>query len=439
MKRAVKESGAWDADASGRLIITNITGAFDATHALQVSASTKATATSLATAITIAKNGDYRFTVTNFSGSTDNRRIYGVDGKNRAFEFDGTTYVPIVSGLDTDTPEEITAHKLYLWLGKKSSSVISDAGNPYEFSTEIAGGDNITGYAQLSGEALAVLARNSSSQIVGTTVSNFVKNNISTEVGCISNTVQQLGYAFCLDDRGVIAIAPTEKYGNFEQNTLSRKVQPLINTIRPLVTTSVTYKNKNQYRLYGSDGSGVCMTVLNEGVAFMPFTYPDNIVCAVSGEDSSGNEIIYLGSDDGQVFQAEKGSSFDGEDIEAFLALAFNHSQSPSYIKSYLTASIEMKATRYSSISYYPVFSDGDPDIPEHTVKVIESSGGGSFWDIAYWDTFFYDGVSSSRPTINLYGDGINMSLTIYSKSSIDLGHTINGMIFQYIIRRLTR
>ena len=439
VQRVVLESGAWGTTAAGRLILSAITGTFDATNDIQVAAATKATSTSLATAITIAKDGEYRFKVTNFSGATDNRRIYGCDGVNKGFEFDGTTYVPINSGFDTDTPEEIIEHKRYLIFSYKSSHVYSDAGDPYQFSTEIAEGDNITGFAKLPGEALAVTSRNSMAQIEGTGVSNFVNNNLSADVGAISNTIQQLGPAYCLDDRGIITVNQSDKFGNFELNTLSRKVQASIDAIRPLVTCSTIYKRKNQYRLYGSTGTGICMTILDKGVAFATFEYPDYITCAVSGEDSNGNEIIFLGSDDGCVFQAEKGSSFDGEDIEAYLGFPFNHSGSPQYIKSYLTATVEMVAQGYSDISYYPVFSYGDTEIPEHSSINVLTEGGGGFWDTSFWGSFFYDGEAAAKPVIPITGDGTNMSLTIYNNNQIDIGHKIDGLSFQYILRRRVR
>ena len=126
------EDAGWAAGTvSGRLILGTITGTFDATNAIQVSGATKATSTSLATAITISPGGRYEFDVYNFTGSTATRRIYGADGVNRGFEFDGTVYVPINTGMATDTPEYVKGYKNQLFFSFNASSQNSSVGAPY--------------------------------------------------------------------------------------------------------------------------------------------------------------------------------------------------------------------------------------------------------------------------------------------------------------------
>jgi hypothetical protein len=150
VERQVLESGAYlGGTAAGRLIISSISGTFNATNALQIGGVTKATASSLATAITIAPNGRYEMVVYNFYGSSNTLRIYGCDGVNKAFEFDGSVYVPIRTGMATDTPKHIAAHKRMLFLSFKGSLQNSGVGVPYEWTaitgaSEIAVGDDIT-------------------------------------------------------------------------------------------------------------------------------------------------------------------------------------------------------------------------------------------------------------------------------------------------------
>ncbi|NCC53499.1 MAG: hypothetical protein EOM20_20130, partial [Spartobacteria bacterium] len=156
VERVVLESGAWGTDAAGRLIISGITGTFDATHALQVSAATQCTSASLATQITILSGGRYDIVPYNFYASTDTKRLYGCDGKNRGFEFDGDVYVPISTGMPTDTPEKVYAYKYQLFFSFRGSVQNSGPGTPYEWtavtgSLEIGLGDDVTGFGQLSG------------------------------------------------------------------------------------------------------------------------------------------------------------------------------------------------------------------------------------------------------------------------------------------------
>lgn len=447
VKRAVLESGTWEGSGIGRLILDEITGTFDATNDL-IHGMVKATATSLATQITILPGGRYETIQYNFYGSTDTKRMYGSDGVNRGFELGGDIYVPLSTGMTNDTPEYVFAHKKQLFLSFKGSSQNSGVGTPYSWTpitgaSEIGLGDDITGYSSLPGQALAICARNQSDQLIGSSISDFVLDSISDEVGCIPRTIQRLGHTYCLDDRGIIRIIPTDSYGNFQQNTISRQIQSLIDTIRKVVVASVTYKSKNQYRLYGSDGTGVCMTITRtekgDAFSFTKFQYPINISCIVSGEDESGKDVIFFGATNGKVYQADKGSSFDGEEIEAFLRLSFNNSKSLATLKTYRKGTIEMTTAGYSVIRVYPDFSYGDPSIRQHVMETVEIQGLGGYWDLDNWDEIFYDASAVSSPSFPINGDGVNLGLVVYSKSAIDLGHKLAGIIIQYIPRRLVR
>jgi len=448
VKRVVLESGTWAAGtAAGRLIITTITGTFDATNALQVAAATKATASSLATAITITKGGRYETIAYNFTGSTATRRIYGCDGVNHGFEFDGTTYVPIHTGMAVDTPQYVSAFKYQLVFSYHGSSQNSSPGEPFVWSVvsgagEIAVGDDISGYS-VEAETLLIMSRNSANQLIGENSDTFALDPLDAEIGAIPRTIQSIGRTYCLDDRGIIQITRAQEFGNFNLGTVSGKVQKVIDALRAVVVASSVYRAKDQYRLCGTDGTGLCMTIgIGERgfeYSFTEFLYPDNVACSVSGEDSTGKDVVFFGSDAGMVYQADKGSSFDGEDIEAYLWLPFNHSKSPEVLKSYRKATIEMTATGYAALRFGVEFSYGDTDMQSHRTEMKAIAGTGGYWDLADWDEFYYDTKVVSNPSISIAGDGTNISQIIYSKSDIDLGHKLDGVIIQYTPRRLVR
>jgi hypothetical protein len=57
-------------------------------------------------AITIPNTGGrFDFINARFSEVGNELRMYGCDGVNRAFEFDGTTFAPITSAFTTDAPQ----------------------------------------------------------------------------------------------------------------------------------------------------------------------------------------------------------------------------------------------------------------------------------------------------------------------------------------------
>ena len=455
VKRVVLESGAWaDNDAAGRLILGSITGTFDNSHDIQVGGVTKATSNSAAVAITISPDGRYEIIEHNFYATSSTMRLYGCDGENRGFEFDGTVYVPISTGMTVDKPEHVMAdnkQKKLFFSFDGGSSQNSGAGLPYEWTpvtgaSEIGLGEDISGYLMQTGDVLAIFTRNMTFQLQGTAIGDL--STLSPDTGAIPWTVQNfVGSSYCLDDKGIIDIRRSQVYGNFEQSAVSQKIREAINDMREVVVASAVYRSHNQYRIYGSDGTGICMTFkeTHKGHAFefAQFEYPDHVACTVTGEDSNGKEVVFFGDDVGNVYQADKGSSFNGADIEAYLALAFNSSKSPGTLKTYRKVTIDMTSSAYSVIQFHPDFSYGDPEISQPLASEMTTEeaiqGRGGYWDGSYWDTFFYDATLVSNPSFPIEGDGVNIGLAVYSCSQTDLGHKLDGAILHYTPRRRMR
>jgi hypothetical protein len=443
--RVVLESGTWAAGtAAGRLIFASQTGNFVAEN-LNIGASLNvATVAANSSAITLSPLGTYKCVTHNFTGSTDTSRMYGVNGVDRAFEFDGTVFVPLNSGMVVDKPTNIAAYKKQLFLSFFGSTQNSGITSPYVWSavtgaSEIGIGDTITGYAP-SARALQIFSRNKASQLTGSSVSDFVLDTLSETAGAISNTIQILGATYGLDDQGIRQVSASQNFGNFDESTVSEKIQRLIDTMRTKVVASAVYRARGQYRLYGNDGSGIIMTVKNDRVVgFTEFQYPVNVTCAWSGEDSTGKDVVFFGADNGYVYQADKGSSFDGEEIEAYLRLPFNNTSSPRTIKRYRKALLEMSSVGYTAIRFQPEFDYGDAYFAPHMLQTATGQGTGGYWDVSTWGQFYWDARTVNQPEFDITGSGQNMALIFYSKTDIDLGHKLDGMIVQYTPRRLAR
>jgi hypothetical protein len=444
VKRVVLEAGEWGTDAAGRLILDNIVGTFDNTNDLQVSGTTQATSTSTVSAITLTTGGRYETIEHNFY-ATGSKRMYGCDGVNYGFEFDGDVYVPIHTGMPTDAPTHVIAHKSMLFfLFDGGSQMNSGIGTPYEY-TAISGaldlglGDTGTGFGHLQGNALGIFSRNQSKQLLGNNNTDFVLDNISSDAGCLPWTIQNMGNLFGLDDRGIVVISQTQKYGNFELSALSRPIQKEITRFKKHVIASCVYRDRNQYRLYGDDGSGIIMTVRQKGIDFSVFEYPVTVSAICSGEDTDGDSVVYFADTDGWVYQADKGSSFDGEEIEAFLILPFNHVGSPTVRKAWRKMFFDIAPDLYTSIKVSADFSYADSGIPETVIEDVQINGLGGYWDVDNFGEFFYDAPIVNSEGVRVSGVGTNISAIVYSKSDIDLGHDINGVILHYTLRRLKR
>jgi hypothetical protein len=447
VKRVVLETGTLQSAVNtGRLILSTLVGGNFSAAAATTNGGGTLTIAAVQTAITLLPGGRYECINTNFAGSTATQRMYGVDGVNRAFEFDGTALVPIRTGMAVDAPKFILEHKKKLFLAFKGSVQYSGDGLPYQYTllvgaNELGMGEDITGMAVQTGDTLAIFTRNSSHQLNGVTNISFSLLPISKEVGAIPYTVQVVGKTYALDDRGIIVTDRVQAYGNFSQATISAEVQPIIEALRAKVAGSVVYRSRSQMRVYGTDGSGIIMAFDKDGglIGTTQLQYQVNPVCFASTEDAAGKDVVFFGGDNGMVYQADKGSSFDGAAIEAYLRMPFNNISSPRVNKGFKLAIMEMSAASYAAIRFQPEFSYGDPNVGTHRLQTGEVVGGGGYWDVSLWDNFFYDAALVSQPRFKIDGSGLNMALLFYSSSNYDLGHVLQGMLIHFFKKRLKR
>lgn len=412
------------------------------------------------TAVTTAAltpGGRYEFVNHNFSGAATGLKMYGVDGVNKAFQFDGTTFTQITSTASPDTPSHLAAHQNRLFLSVLGSLFVSSPGDPITgwagvgtTPAEIGTGDTITALLTMPGDsttgALAVYGRNRTSILYGTSTSTWAMKVISPDAGAIANTTQYVSLGLGLDDRGVTSLAATQNFGNFAASSISAAVRPFIEARQGLVTGSSVLRSQNQYRLYFSDGYGLVFRVENGQVlGIMPIFYPDAVACAFSGEDTSGAEIVFFGSTDGFVYQAEIGTSFDGTDIEAWVRLGFNAERSPTTRKRWRRAVLEMQVPVYAQLYMTYELDYGDYSIPiaatalEDFAQTTDTPGGGGFWDAFTWDSFTWDSPLITPPRYDLNGTSQNISVLFFTKDALSEPFTIQSLILHYSPRRLQR
>ena len=447
---------------TGRFIVTSVTGTWtsNAADTIRVGiidiAIVDNPSGNPVTQISILQGGNYQFVQHNFLANSDSKKLYGCDALNRAFEFDGDVYIPIRTQITIDAPTTIAAVNGQLALSYFGAVVFSAVGNPHDFRTTSLGfadihefGDTVTGMSAIVGGVLAVACRDSFWQVsVDSQTSLYKAELISPDIGAIHYGLMNLGSLYSFDDKGIVRIVPSYVFGGFEHDTISRAIQPVIDRFREKIVATAVYKSKNQVRFYANDGTGIIMT-LTSGVTqtgtttmgheFSEFTYPVNISYAWSGEDASGRDIVLLGDEDGYVYVANTGSSFDGEPIQAYIRTAFNNVKSPSAIKRFRKLEVELSSVGYSEIRFNPDFSYADPSVATHLMNYQEVQGAGGYWDEATWNTFYYDGKIVSQPEIRIQGSGTNIGLVVFSNTAIDLGHNLSGVVLHYTPRKLNR
>jgi hypothetical protein len=449
VKRAMLRAGSWTAAGVGTLVITVTGGTFQNAEALKVGGVSMATSSSLATAIVRQPGGRLESVTANFTGSTATKRTYGADGANYAFEFDGTIYCPIRTGMAVDTPSHIAEFRNYLFLSFLGSVQFSSIGQPYTWSVilgagEISTGSAVTGFALMAGTqagaAMGIFTDGRQFTLYGTSASNFVMVPSNYDLGFQSRTIQLVSNnVYGLTARGLQSLLTTLNYGDFEFASLSFLVQPLINAKVGTATASVSLKTKNQYRIYFADGTALALGLTGEKVAgIMPLNYGKTVRCMCNSTLTTGQEVTYFGSDDGYVYQDNIGTSFDGSTIEAWLRPAFNNLKSPRVRKQFRRAIFEVQCEGFSkvNISYDLGYANPLSETPA-AQSDQQLQGVGGYWDQLTWDQFTWDSPIVANADISLDGTENNIAFLFYSNRAQDDSHVCQGVNLLYTPRRL--
>ena len=445
VQRVALRSGAWSGTAAGILVLTNIVGTFQNGENIRVGATVIAVAVGSQVAQTLQPGGRYEFYDANFGGATGKERIYGCDGVNTAFEFDGAVFVPIPTGMAVDQPTHVIVHKKHLFLSFGASVQHSALGNPFAWTAVLGAAelvvlDTVTNFRAMSGAentgALAIFSRNTSSLLYGTSSADWNLVNYQDSTGALPRSAQSVVSTYVLDDRGVMGIANTLSFGNFDSASLTQNIQPWLEQRQAGLQCSTVNRRKSQYRMYFDDGSALYMTLNNKKlVGAMPMMFGDIMFCA-SESEVGGVQVIYCGGSSGFVYKMDVGTSFDGAMISATLPLVFNSVRSPRTLKRYRKAAFEMAGTGYAEFSVTHLLGYASDLIAQPAARGYDVPFRQTFWDSFVWDAFTWDGVNLAPAEIELGGSAENISIQIASEGDFYEPFTINTIIMHYTPRR---
>jgi hypothetical protein len=447
IKRVMWQSGAWAGSAVGRFVVTTPAGGNFAAGAATTSSGATLTLAGAQAPITMAAGGRFEFEKCNFSGQLITRRIYGCDGVNPCFEFDGDTLAPIATGLSPDRPSHIRFHKNFLFVAQDASLLYCAAGNPFKWGAvdgagEIATGDTVTGMITLPGSqttaTLGVYLRGNTAFLYGTDPTTFNFVTFNSGIGAVAHSLQNLFDTFFLDDLGVVTLKTTLNWGNFLPTTLSKNILPFIARQRGNLVASSVNRAKSQYRLFFADGYALFCTILNQqylgsGLAL----YPDAMACVDTTKLVTDTEATYAGSAAGYVYQLDVGTSFDGAVIPAYIVTAWDPVRSPRILKRFRAASIEVQGASYAEIQYgYQLGYNSDQIAQLLPVGVVLSLGAVPHWESFQWDNFVWDGGGLVPTDVDETGTAENIRVTITSGTNFIGAYTVNSVTHHYSMRR---
>lgn len=445
IKAIVIESGTQLATtAAGRLIITAPAGGNFAAGAATSTGGGALTLSGVQTAITLSAGGRYEFD--NYAFSTT-KKMYGCNGTDREFEFDGTTFVPL-NHTGTTKASFIIGHSNHLIMATGTSLTVSAIGNPYNYevangASEISVGDTATSMLRQPGTSttasLVIYTRNDSNILYGTSSADFQLVTYQQNVGAYPYTGQNIGTAYSLDERGIIKIGATQQYGNFAHAAISRIYTPWLNEHRPAAVASSVWRSSNQYRLFFSDGWALYVTMNGqETQGALPVLMPNPVACICNADDPTRGEVGFFGSTDGYVYEMEKGTSFDGADLGAYIRFPYYAAKSPRTLKTWKRGRFDIDFDGYAALSVQPSLSYGSSDPIQPSSGQVSSSAAVSLWDNGNWDNGNWDGRQTPID-FELTGTGETVSMSIYASSAFIEQFTVQGFLLHYINRRSMR
>lgn len=448
--RALLRVGTWSANGAGTVVFDTVSGVFQDGEQLEISSVSVAESDGADTAIELPPGGKYDFDNYNFTGSTATYRMYMANGVGTMHEFDGTRLVPIHTGAPDDKPAYVKGYKSHLACILDSSVMVSSIGDPYQWdvssgAAEIALGETGTGLLVQVGDSqnnsLIVSTSSKIYVLYGDSQLNFSLVLHSPEVGAQPWSLQNLGEAFFVEPRGITRLRASDTFGGFDVSLLTRKIQPTLDGLRGTQLCSYVVRDSNQYRVCFSSGVSIAMQLPQKGLPpvtrlVTPAVF--NTVC--SSVFDNGEERIFAGGMDGFVYELERGTSFDGQSIDAGIFTTFNTSRSPRDRKRYRRGELWLQAGLTARMDVAYSFSWGDIGIS--VTDPFSKLGGatGGFWDMFNWDIGrIWDSSYSANLPIDMPGTGNSISILITSGTPYDQRYTIHTLFLHYLPGRQAR
>lgn len=443
VKKCVKTDGEWGTgDASGILVIEVTSGTFVDDETLTGGAGGGATANGNAAPIVINPGGSYQFVSHNFNYTGSDFYLYGCNAVDWAFEIDSNDILtPIITSSVPDTPKYISIHKNHLMLAIGSSLLFTAPGNPFNQdgaagAGEINIGADITGMKQQPGEILLVATLRSTWGVYGenTSTDPFRPEIVSPDAGAYHYSFVSLGYPFGINDQGIVATQRVQAYGNFEASTVSRLIQPIIDSKKLTIIGATVLRKRNQLRFFFSDGTvlaiGFSMTADGMAARATTFALAHTPTCVYNGAKANGDERLMFGASNGVVYEMEKGFTFDDKAISYLLRLnAFSPLQNKrqEFHLYGVTPAISCRDVFTLRAGYEMSYGSDTKNAPTEVEQ--ELRGGGGYYDIDNYDSMFYDMAPNQVRGFPMRGQGTAVALLFSGEDRLTKSFVLESVI----------
>lgn len=385
-------------------------------------------------------------------GTTE--KIIGVDGANKPFIWNGTTFTTITSvPAEMVGAEHVVFHKNQMFFAKGDLIVFTAPYSDSDFSSangagSINVGGKITGIMVFR-EALIIFTEKTISQLTGNTLQDFTLQPITRNVGCVAaDTIQEIGGdVMFLGPEGLRLLSATDRVGDFNLGVVSKPIQTEMTS---LISSSSTFascviKQKSQYRIFGynnlittANSQGVLGTqIVGSDTSNMAWAETVGIkVYVVDSDYKDQTETIAFAHNDGYVYRMESGNSFDGANIVASFATPFVPIQDPRIRKTFYKMALYTDPQGGVSFSVNLKFDfDTLNSIQPSTIQLSNATGVVGFYgnSVARYGITSFGNKLVKQFETQLVGSGFSVSLQFVSDGQ-DPPFSLDAVTLEYAV-----
>tara|TARA_R110000772_G_scaffold59488_1_gene134731 strand:- start:867 stop:2531 length:1665 start_codon:yes stop_codon:yes gene_type:complete len=407
-----------------------------------------------------------------FNFGTGNHIIF-VDGVNPAIVFNGTNWKEIKSShaggynasnntaggaqaLNAPALVDVFENHLFLSGHEATRAAVAHSApnDAYTWTSAAGAGQIAAGFDVVQikpfRDDLFVFGNNSIKKINVTTAGAFSLKQVTANVGCVArDSVLEIGgdLVFLAPD-GFRPCASTSKIGDVELETLSKPIQATLVDIianeNMETFNGVVIRSKSQIRYFVGDDAkasadsigiigGMTSTSGSIGWEFGELL-GIRASCCESGYVGT-TELVLHGDFDGNVYQEEIGTSFDGADIVSIYAtpyLDFGETEQRKVMRK-INTFIRAEGPLEMLLSMTYDWGDGDVSTP---ATYSQTSTGAptkySGRNINYAaSNVLYGGSSKPIMTSDIQGSGFSAQATFVTVGQTE-PHSIQGMVFEF-------
>jgi hypothetical protein len=379
-------------------------------------------------------------------------KVCGVDSINVPFLYDGTSFVEL-----HDAPADVVGAEHVVWFknqlffakGDKltfTSPYTDSDFNPANGSGIISVGNAITGLIVFR-EQLIIFSQQKISRLVGNTLSDFVLQPITLNIGCVdTDTIQEVGSDIMfLGPDGLRLLGATDKVGDFSIAVVSKPIQSEMTAFTGSSTSfsSVVIREKSQYRIFGYNGNvttqnavGVLGTqTIGDQTGALSWAELRGIKAYVADSDYYGRvETAVFSNTDGYVYEMEQGNSFDGANIIATFSTPFVPMEDPRIRKAFykLFLYTDPLGSVTTSVNLKLDFDDEGVIQPD-TITLSNQTGAVGFYgsSTATYGTVRYGTKLKKLFQTQVVGSGFTVSLQFVSEST-DPAFSLDAATLEY-------